>query len=71
MAATIALVADGIDLLVAAAQATATIAPIIRQAQAEGRTTLTADEWAQISGGEDAADQRLAKAIEAARARGQ
>lgn len=69
MASTLIMVADGIDLLVSAAQAVATIGPIIQKAQAEGRTTLTADEWAQIVGQEDSAEQALSRAIEQARSR--
>jgi hypothetical protein len=70
MAATMIAVADAIDLLVAATEAAATIAPIIQKAQAEGRTTLTPDEWTQITGDELSAEAALSAAIAAAKALG-
>jgi hypothetical protein len=60
MAATLVLVADALAVANAAAQTLATTLPIIQKAQAEGRTTLTADEWAQIKGDADAADTQFA-----------
>lgn len=59
MVSTIVLVADALDLAVQAAQTIATVMPIIKQAQAEGRTTLTAAEWAIIKGNADAADAQF------------
>lgn len=70
MAATIALVADALDLLVSATQAAATIAPIIQQAQAEGRTSLSEAEWAQITGNDDSAEAALTAAIATAKLKG-
>lgn len=71
MSAVLPAVADALDLLVAAAQAVSQIAPIVKQAQAEGRTTLTADEWSQVTGADDSAEAALSTAIAAAKAKGQ
>jgi hypothetical protein len=71
MSAILPAVADALDLLVAAAQAAAQIVPIIKQAQAEGRTSLTADEWAQVTGSDDSAEAALSAACAAAKAKGQ
>lgn len=59
MASTLIAIADALDLLTSAATTIATIAPIVKQAQAEGRTTLTPAEWATITGGADAADEQF------------
>lgn len=61
MAATIVTIAEALDLLVQAAQTVSTLAPIIKQAQAEGRTTLTPAEWATVTGAADAADTQFDK----------
>lgn len=66
----IASVANAIDLLVAATQAAATIAPIIKAAQAAGQTMLTEEQWAQITGGDDSAEAALSAAIATAKALG-
>jgi len=63
VSAVVAGVADALDILVSAAQAISTITPIIQQAQAQGRTTLTAEEWAQITGNETSAEAALSAAI--------
>lgn len=39
------------------------ISALIQKAQAEGRTELTAEEWALITGADDAARSALANAI--------
>ena len=43
------------------------ISQIIRQAQAEGRTNLTPDEWAVLDTDANKANQRFAAAIEQAK----
>lgn len=43
-----------------------TISALVQKAQGEGRTTFTADEWAQIQGIDTAARQQLIAAITAA-----
>lgn len=70
-AVVVAGIANALDLLVAATEAAARIAPIIRQAQAAGQTMLTADQWATITGADDSAEAALTKAIAAAKAVGQ
>lgn len=59
------VVATGImiDLL----NASVVISQIIRQAQAEGRDNLTADEWASIDADTSKANARFAAAIEDAK----
>jgi hypothetical protein len=59
MASTLMVIADALAVANAAAQTLATTLPIIQKAQAEGRTTLTAAEWAQITGDADAADKQF------------
>jgi hypothetical protein len=70
MAAALPLIANGIDLLVGILGAAAKIAPIIQAAQSQGRTTLTAEEWAQITGDETSAEAALSDAIAKAKALG-
>lgn len=70
MATTIVLVADALDLAVTAAQTLSTVMPIIQQAQAEGRTTLTAAEWATITAGANAADTKFDADLAAGAAKG-
>ena len=69
-AGTAILVADAIDLLVAATQAAATLAPMIQAAQAAGQTTLTAVQWATIVGNDDSAEKALSAAVAAAKLAG-
>lgn len=59
MASTLIVIADALAVANAAAQTLATTLPIIQRAQAEGRTTLTAAEWAQIQGDANAADAQF------------
>ncbi len=42
------------------------ISGLIQKAQAENRTTFTAEEWALITGADDAARKELADAIKTA-----
>lgn len=65
MSTTGVAVATGImiDLL----NASVVISQIIRQAQAEGRDNLTADEWASIDADANKANARFAAAIEEAK----
>jgi hypothetical protein len=71
MAATLPLVADGIEVLITAIQSAETIAGVIKQAQAAGQTVLTDAQWAQITGNEASAEGALSAAIAAAKAKGQ
>lgn len=52
----------GITLL----QQAQAVSDIIRRANSEGRSELTADEWALITGADDAARQSLEDAIKKA-----
>lgn len=70
MSAVAAGIVDALDLLVAATQAAATIAPIVQAAQAAGQTTLTPDQWAAITGNETSAEAALTAAIAKAKAAG-
>lgn len=63
-------VSEAIALLLAAIDAAGKIAPIIAAAQAAGQTTLTADQWAIITGADDSAEAGLTAAIAIARAAG-
>lgn len=67
MSTPLATVADAIDLLVSATEAAARLAPIIQKAQAEGRTVLTAEEWAGINQASDAVDAAAQAALPAAK----
>ena len=69
-AGTAVLVADAIDLLVAATQAAATLAPMIQAAQAAGQTTLTAVQWATVINADDSAEAGLVAAVAAAKLAG-
>ena len=69
-AGTAILVADAIDLLVAATQAAATLAPMIQAAQASGATTITAAQWATVIGADDSAEAGLSAAVAAAKLAG-
>lgn len=71
MAALLPTLANGLDLALAALAAAQKIGSIVSNASAQGRTTLTADEWAQITGDETSAEAQLSAAIAAAKARGQ
>lgn len=44
------------------------ISTVVAKAQADGRTTLTPDEWQSITAADDAARASLVSAIEAAKA---
>jgi hypothetical protein len=63
MSDSIKTIADAIDLLVSATEAAARLAPIIQKAQAEGRTVLTAEEWAGINQASDAVDAAAQAAL--------
>jgi hypothetical protein len=63
-------VADALNLLIAATTAASQLAPIIAKAQAEGRTDLTAEEWAVVTGNDDSAEAALSAAVKAALAAG-
>lgn len=46
------------------------ISQLVKAARAEGRETFTAEEWAVITGEDDAARARLVEAIEKKKAEG-
>lgn len=56
-------VSVAVDLLVALLNNASQIGQLIQQAQANGQTTLTADQWAQITGNDDSAEAALTAAI--------
>ena len=62
MAATIVAVSDAVSLLLALVDNLASVSQVIKAAQANGQTTLTADQWATITAADDAARAALAKA---------
>lgn len=70
MAAVLPTVVDAIDLALAGLQAAQQINQIVQTATADGRTTLTADEWAQVTGSETSAEAALSAAIAKAKAAG-
>ena len=63
-------VSAAIDLLVALISNAQQISQLIQTAQATGATTLTAAQWATITGNDDSAEAALAAAIAAAKAAG-
>jgi hypothetical protein len=63
-------VSAAIDLLVALLNNAATISGIIQEAQASGSNTLTAAQWATITGNDDSAEAALSAAIAVAKAAG-
>lgn len=70
MAAVIPTVSLAIDLLVELIAQAQKISSIVQTAQAAGSTTLTAEQWAQITADDDSAAAALAAAIAAAKAGG-
>ena len=63
-------IANAIDLAIAAMQAALQIQQMVQSATAQGRTTLTADEWSAITGAENSAEAALSAAIANAKAIG-
>ena len=63
-------VSAAIDLLVALLDNASQISQIIQEAQSSGQTTLTAEQWATITGNDDSAEAALSAAIAAAKAQG-
>lgn len=59
-----------ISLVLALIDRASTISALIQSAQAAGRTTLTPEEWQQITDADDAASKTLAAAIAKAKAEG-
>ena len=59
-----------LELMLALFAKTSEISALIAKAQGEGRTTLTAEEWASIEAADAAARQRLVDAIQKAQAEG-
>ena len=64
-------VTAAVALLVALLQNAQQISSLIQTAQAAGRTTLTPEEWATLTGNDDSAEALVVAAIAAAKARGQ
>lgn len=56
-------VSVAVDLLVALLNNASQIGQLIQQAQAAGQTTLTPEQWAQITGNDDSAEAALTAAI--------
>ncbi len=56
-------VSVAVDLLVALLNNATQISQLIQQAQANGQTTLTSDQWSQITGNDDSAEAALTAAI--------
>jgi len=69
MGAATGTVTVALELLVALISNAKTISDSLMAARAEGRDTLTLDEWAVVVAANDAARARLARAIADARAR--
>jgi len=61
-------VSVAVDLLVALLNNANQIGTLIQQAQANGQTTLTPEQWAQITGADNSAEAQLAAAIAKAKA---
>jgi hypothetical protein len=59
-----------VDLLLAGAQRFAALSSIYRQMREEGRTELTAAEWAVVLEADDVADARQAAEIAKAKSEG-
>ena len=59
-----------LELLLALLAKTSEISALIAQARAEGRDTLTPEEWSTITAADDAARARLADAITKAETEG-
>lgn len=58
-----AAVSAAVDLLVALLSNATQISTLIQTAQAAGRTTLTAEEWASVIGADNSAEAALVAAI--------
>lgn len=58
-----AAVSAAVDLLVALLSNATQISTLIQTAQAAGRTTLSADEWASVIGADNSAEAALIAAI--------
>jgi hypothetical protein len=63
-------ISAAVDLLVALISNAQQISVLIQTAQASGAGTLTADQWATITGNDDSAEAALTAAIAAAKAAG-
>ena len=59
-----------LELVLALLSKSAEISALIAKAQGEGRTALTAEEWASIEAADAAARQRLVDAIQKAKEAG-
>jgi hypothetical protein len=62
--------AAALDLIVALLGNAQKIGAILQTVQAEGRTTLTPEEWAAVTGADDSAEAQVLAAIQAAKAAG-
>ena len=63
MAAAVGTVAAVADLLTALLANAGNISALISQATAAGRTTLTPEEWATVTGADDSAEAALQAAL--------
>jgi Na+-transporting methylmalonyl-CoA/oxaloacetate decarboxylase gamma subunit len=61
-----AAVSAAVDLVLALLTQAQKISALIQQASASGSTELTADQWSQITGADDSAENALNAAIAAA-----
>lgn len=59
-----------LEFLIALLTNASKIGQIIQTAQSQGRSQLTADEWAQVISGDDSAEQAVLDAIAKAKAAG-
>lgn len=65
-AAAVATLLDLTQTLINLSQQAQQVSGIIQKAQTEGRTTLTPEEWAVITGADDAARAQLVAALQKA-----
>ena len=63
-------VSVAVDLLVALLNNAQQISQLVQEAQANGQTELTPEQWATITGADDSAEAALLAAISAAKAAG-
>jgi hypothetical protein len=61
-------VSVAVDLLVALLNNASQIGTLIQQAQSNGQTNLTPEQWAQITGADNSAEAQLTAAIAKAKA---
>lgn len=62
----VATIGAAVNLLASVAECAQVVSGLIQQASAEGRTTLTAEEWSAVTAAADKAHAGLTAALEAA-----